>query len=135
MGIKKDWMERQIEALANTIAVFLFGKKKFRKVLDMDEEENSETKVRDDLEDDILERMVKKLVADKEFNKAEKLIFDAIEAKRTQRRFILALNFFNEAHEFSDETLAKYDYSHDKIEKGIERLRVLYNVDEVDEDE
>lgn len=131
MGIKKDWMERQIEAIANTFAAILFGKDKVKTILDVDEDEDSAT----ELEDDILERMAKKLIADKNFNKAERLIFDGLDKQKTARRFELALNFFNEAHEFSDETLAKYDYSHDKIEKGIERLKVLYNVDEVDEDE
>ncbi len=131
MGIKKDWMERQIEAIANTFAAILFGKDKVKTILDVDEGEDSAT----ELEDDILERMAKKLIADKNFNKAERLIFDGLDKQKTARRFELALNFFNEAHEFSDETLAKYDYSHDKIEKGIERLKVLYNVDEADEDE
>ncbi len=125
MGIKKDWMERQIEAIANTFAAILFGKDKVKTILDVDEDEDSAT----ELEDDILERMAKKLIADKNFNKAERLIFDGLDKQKTARRFELALNFFNEAHEFSDETLAKYDYSHDKIEKGIERLKVLYNVD------
>lgn len=131
MGIKKDWMERQIEAIANTFAAILFGKDKVKTILDVDEDEDSAT----ELEDDILERMAKKLIADKNFNKAERLIFDGLDKQKTARRFELALNFFNEAHEFGDETLAKYDYSHDKIEKGIERLKVLYNLDEVDEDE
>lgn len=125
MGIKKDWMERQIEAIANTFAAILFGKDKVKTILDVDEDEDSAT----ELEDDILERMAKKLIADKNFNKAERLIFDGLDKQKTARRFELALNFFNEAHEFSDETLAKYDYSHDKIEKGIERLKVLYNMD------
>ncbi len=125
MGIKKDWMERQIESIANTFAAILFGKDKVKTILDVDEDEDSAT----ELEDDILERMAKKLIADKNFNKAERLIFDGLDKQKTARRFELALNFFNEAHEFSDETLAKYDYSHDKIEKGIERLKVLYNVD------
>lgn len=125
MGIKKDWMERQIEAIANTFAAILFGKDKVKTILDVDEGEDSAT----ELEDDILERMTKKLVADKNFNKAERLIFDGLDKQKTVRRFELALNFFNEAHEFSDEVLEKYDYSHDKIEKGIEKLKVLYNVD------
>ncbi len=125
MGIKKDWMERQIEVIANTFAAILFGKNKVKTILDVDEEEDSAT----ELEDDILERMTKKLVADKNFNKAERLIFDGLDKQKTVRRFELALNFFNEAHEFSGEVLEKYDYSHDKIEKGIEKLKVLYNVD------
>lgn len=125
MGIKKDWMERQIEVIANTFAAILFGKDKVKTILDVAEEEDSAT----ELEDDILERMTKKLVADKNFNKAERLIFDGLDKQKTVRRFELALNFFNEAHEFSDEVLEKYDYSHDKIEKGIEKLKVLYNVD------
>ena len=119
MGIKKDWMERQIEAIANTFAAILFGKDKVATILDVEDEEDSVAQ----LEDDILERMAKKLIADKAFNRAEKLIFDAMNKQKTARRFELALNFFNEAHEFSDEVLEKYDYSHDKIEKGIEKLK------------
>ena len=54
MSIKKDWMERQIEAIGNTFAAILFGKDKVKAILDVDEEENSAT----EMEDDILDRMV-----------------------------------------------------------------------------
>ena len=123
MGIKKDWMERQIEVIANTFAAILFGKDKVKTILDVEEDEDSAAQ----LEDDILERMTKKMIADKNFNKAEKLIFDAMNKQKTARRFELALNFFNEAHEFSDEVLSKYEYSNAKIEQGIEKLKSLYN--------
>lgn len=122
MSIKKDWMERQIEAIGNTFAAILFGKDKVKAILDVDEEENSAT----EMEDDILDRMVKKHLADKNFNEAENLIFNALERQKTARRFELALNFFNEANEFSDEVLSKYDYSHEEIEDGINTLKSLY---------
>lgn len=82
-------MERQIEAIGNTFAAILFGKDKVKAILDVDEEENSAT----EMEDDILDRMVKKHLADKNFNEAENLIFNALERQKTARRFELALNF------------------------------------------
>lgn len=122
MGIKKDWMERQIEAISNTFAAILFGKDKVKAIFDMEEENDSVA----DMEDDILERMVKKHLADKNFNEAENLIFNALEKQKTARRFELALDFFNQANEFTDEVLSKYDYSHEDIEDGIHSLRKLY---------
>lgn len=119
---KKDYMERQIEAISNTFAALVFGKEKVKTILDMDEEESSAT----EMEDDILERMLKKHLDEKNFNEAENLIFDAIEKQKTTRRFELALKFFNEVHEFSDNVLKKYDYSNEKIEDGIRNLKKLY---------
>lgn len=123
MGIKKDWMERQIESIANTFAAILFGKDKVKAILNFDEEEDYAVQ----MEDDILERMVKKYLSDKNFNEAENLIFNAIEKQKTAKRFELALNLFNEAHELSDELLSKYDYSTEEINDGINKLRSLYN--------
>ena len=82
MSIKKDWMERQIEAIGNTFAAILFGKDKVKAILDVDEEENSAT----EMEDDILDRMVKKHLSDKNFNEAENLIFNALEKQKTARQ-------------------------------------------------
>lgn len=122
MSIKKDWMERQIEAIGNTFAAILFGKDKVKTILDVDEENDSAT----EMEDDILERMVKKHLADKNFNEAENIIFDSIEKQKTARRFELALNFFNEANEYSEEVLNSLNYSHEEIEEGIFHLKKLY---------
>ena len=122
MGIKKDWMERQIEAISNTFAAILFGKDKVKAIFDMEEENDSVA----DMEDDILERMVKKYLADKNFNEAENLIFNALEKQKTARRFELALDIFNQANEFTDEVLSKYNYSHEDIEDGIHSLQKLY---------
>ena len=124
MSIKKDWMERQIEAISNTFAAILFGKDKVKSILEMDEEEDAATQ----MEDDILERMTKKYLSEKNFNEAENLIFNALEKEKTIRRFELALNFFNEAHQFSDELLSKCNYSHKEIEEGINYLKKLYDL-------
>lgn len=123
MSIKKDWMERQIEAISNTFAAILFGKDKVKSILEMDEEENTATQ----MEDDILERMTKKYLSEKNFNEAENLIFNAIEKEKTVRRFELALNFFNELHQFSDEFLSRYNYSSKEIEEGVNYLKKLYD--------
>lgn len=123
MSIKKDWMERQIEAISNTFAAILFGKDKVKSILEMDEEENTATQ----MEDDILERMTKKYISEKNFNEAENLIFNAIEKEKTVRRFELALNFFNELNQFSDEFLSKYNYSSKEIEEGVNYLKKLYD--------
>ncbi len=123
MSIKKDWMERQIEAISNTFAAILLGKDKVKSILEMDEEDNTATQ----MEDDILERMTKKYLSEKNFNEAENLIFNAIEKEKTVRRFELALNFFNELHQFSDEFLSKYNYSSKEIEEGVNYLKKLYD--------
>lgn len=133
MGIKKDWLEQQIEAIGNTFAAILFGKDKVNAILDMDDEEDSSTKENNtttNCDMEILKAMIKMRIKSNDYNGAERDIFNFIEGgQKTKELFILALDFFNKMHELSDETLAKYDYSHDKIEKGIERLKVLYNVD------
>ncbi len=122
MGIKKDWMERQIEAIANTVAAVLFGKDQVKAILDMDEEEDAVA----DMEEDLLDRMVKKALIDGNINEAENLVFNSIDQKRRNRRLMIALEFFNEVHSYDDERLAKSNYSREEVEEGIKHLRELY---------
>lgn len=122
MGIKKDWMERQIEAIANTVAAVLFGKDQVKAILDMDEEEDAVA----DMEEDLLDRMVKKALIEGNINEAENLVFNSIDQKRRNRRLMIALEFFNEVHSYDDERLAKSNYSREEVEEGIKRLRELY---------
>ncbi len=119
---KKDYMERQIEAISNTFAAILFGKDKVKTILDIEQEENAV----DSMEDDILERMIKKYVSEMKFNEAENLIFNSINEKKTAKKFELALYFFNEANKYDEDALKKHNYSKDEIVDGINHLKKLY---------
>lgn len=123
MGIKKDWMERQIEAISNTVAAILFGKDKVKAILNMDEEEDAVA----DMEEDILDRMVKKDLINGDINKAENLVFNSIDAKKRNRRLMIALEFFNEVYSYDDKKLEQANYSKEEIEEGIKHLRELYD--------
>ena len=122
MSIKKDWMERQIEAISNTVAAILFGKDQVKAILDMDEEEDAVA----DMEEDLLDRMVKKALIDGNVNEAENLVFNAIDQNKRNRRLMIALEFFNEVHGYDEEKLRQANYSKEEIEDGIKQLRELY---------
>lgn len=122
MSIKKDWMERQIEAISNTVAAILFGKDQVKAILDMDEEEDAVA----DMEEDLLDRMVKKALIDGNINEAENLVFNAIDQNKRNRRLMIALEFFNEVHGYDEEKLKQANYSKEEIEDGIKHLRKLY---------
>ena len=122
MSIKKDWMERQIEAISNTVAAILFGKDQVKAILDMDEEEDAVA----DMEEDLLDRMVKKALIDGTINEAENLVFNAIDQNKRNRRLMIALEFFNEVHGYDEEKLRQANYSKEEIEDGIKQLRELY---------
>lgn len=120
--LKKDYMERQIEAISNTFAAVIFGKDKVKTILETEQEEDSSSS----MQDDILERMVKKYLSEKKINEAEDLIFNSIGENKTVKKFEIALYFFNEVNQYDDETLLRYGYSKEEIIEGINHLKNLY---------
>ncbi len=121
--LKKDYMERQIEAISNTFAAILFGKDKVKTILETEQEEDSAAA----MEDDILERMVKKYLSEKKINEAENLIFNSINENKTLKKFEIALYFFNEVNQYNDEALLNNGYSREEINDGINHLKSFYN--------
>lgn len=124
--VKKDYLERQIEAISNTFAAILFGKDKVKAIFDVEKEEDE---MSGSIEDDILERMVRVNLSEKKFNEAEDIIFEALDSKKNVRKLLVALDFYNKLEEYDDETLEQNNYSREEIKEGVNKLKELYTND------
>ncbi len=121
---KKDFIERQIETISNTFAAILFGKEKVKSILSEENEKEQDSTTA--MEDEILERMVKKYIKDMDFNKAEDILFNSIEANKTAQKLEIALLFYNEVNKYSDDILKKYGFSKEDITNGVNQLKAYY---------
>lgn len=125
LSIKQDWMERQIEDMGRTLAAILFGKERLQRVFE-DFKENEETNSNQKMEEMILDVYINSYLKSGELIKAEKLIFSFIENKKTLKGLTVALSFYNKLLESNDQYLQTNGFSKDKIETGMEKLKVLY---------
>lgn len=126
MGIKQDWMERQIEAMGDTMAAVLFGKKRLKKVFDEFAENNQEDK-NQEIDQIVMDVLVNSYVKKGDFTKAEETLFSFAESQKTLHVFMSALLFYNKLLCMDDEKLNLYGFSKEKINQSIERLRGLYS--------
>lgn len=121
MGFKQDWMERQIESLAETVAAVIFGKEKIKSLASKIEDNMAETS----MEDEILERLLGEYLKKGEICKAEDLLFESIKENNTPRKIITGLKFYNDLNEFSEEFLEERNFSKDEIVEGLKELKKL----------
>ncbi len=125
MSIKQDWMEHQIEAMGRTLSAILFGKERLQRVFE-NFKENEEANSNQKIEEMLLDVYINSYLKSGELIKAEKLIFSFIENKKTPKGLTMALSFYNKLLESDDQYLQTNGFSKDKIEKGIEKLKALY---------
>ena len=126
MGIKQDWMERQIEAMGDTMAAVLFGKKRLKKVFDEFAENNQEDK-NQEIDQIVMDVLVNSYVKKGDFTKAEETLFSFAGNQKTLHVFMSALLFYNKLLCMDDEKLNSYGFSKEKINQSIEKLRNLYS--------
>jgi hypothetical protein len=78
-------------------------------------------------EDQLLEIMLKKYLSDGEINKAEDMIFEAVEAHKSPRNLELSLFFYKEISSWSEDKLRSCNFSREEILEGIEAIEKLFN--------
>ena len=119
MGIKQDWFERQVEALGKAFAGVIFGKEK---LLDLAEKYDA-VLTQETLDEDILERMLKKYVENGKLCDAEDLLFESLKENVTPQKIIVCLNFYNQLNDLDENYLNQHNFSKDEIREGIEELK------------
>lgn len=119
MGIKQDWFERQVEALAKAFVGAIFGKEKLEELFEKYEAVLTE----ETLDEDILERMLKNHIENGKLCDAENLLFDSLEEKATPQKIIVGLNFYNKLNEFDENYLKQHYFSKEEIKDGVEELK------------
>lgn len=121
MGFKQDWMERQIENLGKTLVGFILGKKGLEGLSEKYEESFSQGTI----DEDILERQLKKLVEDGEICKAEDLLFVSLEENPTPQKIVVGLNFYATLDKLDKNFLKEHNFTEEEISDGIKEIKKL----------
>ena len=122
MGFKQDWMERQIENLGKTLVGFILGKKGMEGLSEKYEEAFSQGTI----DEDILERQLKKLVEDGEICKAEDLLFASLEENSTPQKIVVGLNFYATLDKLDKNFLKEHNFTEEEISDGIKEIKKAY---------
>ena len=125
MGIKNDWLEKQIEEIGNTTAAVLFGKDKFKKTYEKLKENNQKNK-NEEMNDMVMNVLVDSYVKNGELAKAEETLFSFAENQKTAHILTSAIFFYNKLLALNEEKLNESGFSKERINQGIEKLKQLY---------
>jgi hypothetical protein len=111
-------IERLITELAKNITKTVINK----------EESNEQINLNDIGSGDTLQIILKRLVNDGEYNKAEDILFETINKNNSQETYQVAINFYKLLFEKSDEDLAKGNFSREEVYQGLEDIKNIYQV-------
>jgi len=94
----------------------------------LNKEEESSAKINlDDIgSGDILWIILKHLVGNGEYNKAENILFEALNKNNSQEIYQIALDFYKLLLEKSDEELKKGDFTREEVYQGMEDVKKLF---------
>ncbi len=76
---------------------------------------------------EILRIILKSLITKKEYNKAENVLFEEIEKNKSEANYKVALDFYEELLEKSNEDLLENNFSNEEVLQGLKDLKVLFN--------
>ena len=122
--ITEDYLMRQIEIIARTLAKLLFDKSTPEYVIP-DYRQLSEA--------DIFYNRLLKLIDEKQLNEAENLLFEQIEAElgeNYESRVILeiAIDFYSKLNDLDDDILESCGFEREEIDEGIREIAELYGI-------
>lgn len=120
MNEENDYILRLIKSATQLLVTIVSGKNVMDSFVD---EENHKVKVS---QDNLLKVMVNKYISDGKINEAEDMIFEAIEANKSEENFKTALSFYEELSGWSDHKLSKYNFSKREIIQGLEDVKEIY---------
>lgn len=110
MIYQSDWLMRQIEMIADTLARLLFNKKSESNFAVKDAAYNINTE---------LWGKLLSLIEQKKFCEAENLLFSEIENGES---FSIAIEFYTKLNEFSDNELEDNNFSREEIYDGLKDI-------------
>ncbi|WP_346940682.1 DUF6483 family protein [uncultured Clostridium sp.] len=118
---ENDYMMKMIKTALQAVASIFKGKNAIENSID----ENS-----DDItiaEDQLLEIMIRKYIIEGEINKAENMLFEAIDSHKSPKNLELALFFYEEISKWTEDKLISCNFSKEEILEGLNALKRLYN--------
>lgn len=122
---ENDYFERMIKTVINGLVSIFKNKNSIENSI-----ENDSVILK---EDQLLEIMIKKYISEGQINKAEDMLFEAIEDRKSSRNLELAVFFYETISKWDDEKLMKCNFSKAEIVDGLNEVKSLYN-DETEND-
>ena len=122
---ENDYFERMIKTVINGLVSIFKNKNSIESSI-----ENDSVILK---EDQLLEIMIKKYISEGQINKAEDMLFEAIEDRKSSRNLELAVFFYQTISKWDDERLMKCNFSKAEIVDGLNEVKSLYN-DETEND-
>ncbi|WP_286910467.1 DUF6483 family protein [Clostridium sp. UBA1652] len=122
---ENDYFERMIKTVINGLVSIFKNKNSIESSI-----ENDSVILK---EDQLLEIMIKKYISEGQINKAEDMLFEAIEDRKSSRNLELAVFFYETISKWDDEKLNKCNFSKAEIVDGLNEVKSLYN-DEIEND-
>lgn len=118
MIYQKDYILREIESLIHVITDVFLGE---------ETKEYLPTGKQEDKEVDKLHLEIQKLQKAGKINEAENLLFDKISI--SHRGYLkIAINFYQQINQLSDEELANQNFSREEIEQGIKEIMNIFGI-------
>ena len=115
---RQDWLMGQIKAMADALAMILFGKAELAYEI-QDEASHTET-------DTLFLRLVE-LIDRGHINDAEDLLFKELNPSDT-RYLLLAVDFYQRLNAKTDEALENSDFSREEVEEGLNMIMKKFGV-------
>jgi hypothetical protein len=110
-------IERLINELAKGVA---------KTVLKKEEESGDKINLKDMGSGDILQIILKCLVKDRAYNKAENFLFKEIIKNKSEENYQIALSFYNLLLEKNDKELEEGNFSREEIYQGLQDIKIMY---------
>lgn len=116
---ERDFFMRQIKEISRFLANILFQKDiPTVKIIEEDGEVGAEG---------LLYLHLKQMISNGEINKAENILFEEINDSESDILLGVALQFYNDLQELSDEYLEEHEFSREEIFDGLNEMQSIFN--------
>jgi len=119
MDFERDYFMRQIKNMTKAIVNLFF-----------DDNTPAVKLHEDDLtisSEGLLYLQLKYMVSQKQINEAENILFEEISDKITVNLLYVALQFYNDLQDLSDEYLVECNFTREEIIEGLEEINRIYH--------
>ena len=121
---QNDYFMRQIEMLGRFLAKLIFNKDTTVYEVIIDEEGNITPA-------GLLYLELNTMIKEGRINEAENLLFDRIEATYDNEYLEIAIDFYSQVNNLTDEFLEEHDFSREEAMEGLSKVKHLYGIEEL----
>lgn len=115
---EQDFIMRQVEDMTRFLSLLIFGKSSSSEEVDLEEYYGSG--------EHSLRNTLQQMIDEGNINRAEDLLFEAIEREPSKGNFAVALAFYKTLSELEDEELEAHDFSRQEIFEGLDAIKAYY---------